>query len=119
MAVLGYVLALLLVGPTSAHAQASCYPPPCGSTATVAGADQLAGAQPAVSLIGETADPARSPAPFVAIGLLLVSVTFGIIAASRLTNLGGSRFDEGAQADAEVRRGLADARPIAQLSDVH
>ncbi len=111
---LGFVLALLLLA-APAHGQgASCYPPPCGSSGhgserTLVAVD--AGAAPIPARVD------RSPATVVAAGLLMVSLTFGLIAASRRSAIPrrGFRAEPAHRAVCIPRS----TRPVAELSDVH
>ena len=113
---IGFVLGLLLVGPVAAHAQTTpCYPPPCAS-AQITDVEPISTSESDVGTIG--GGQQRSSAPFVAAGLLMVSVSFGIIGTSRRMALARCRSAEGVVHPQISSRGVG-ARSIAELSDVH
>ncbi len=111
--VFGILLALLLLA-APAHAQgAACYPPPCGTAPE--------GLERTLVAVDAEAAPIpprghRSPAPVVAAGLLMVLVSFGLIAASRRSAI--VRSGTARESDHRELRVAPPARPVAQLSDV-
>jgi hypothetical protein len=109
-----FVLALLaLAGPAYGQGT-SCYPPPCasfepGSEPTLLTVDTEAAAV--------HAQQDRSPAPVVVAGLLMMSVSFGLIASTRRSAI--LRSGLGDEPDDRKAHRIPSARPVGVLSDVH
>ena len=119
LAVIGILLTLFLVGSTPAHGQeAPCYPPPCASIPATGGVEPFRSAGTTGGAIPVVTEQERSSAPFVVSGLLMVSLSFGLIVASRRMGLAKSAM-EVVVGHAKVGHEPARMRPAAELSDVH
>ena len=112
VSILVFVLAavLLPVGPSAAQG-AGCQPAPCAGVTLPAG-----GLDPAA---GVAVDDYASPVPVVVAGLLMLALSFGVIAVNRRNAMvrSGPRDEPQPQHREVPVAGVA--RPVARLSDVH